>query len=231
VLDSPRIILGPLDPCIIKHYIRSNVMECQHSDTASHPIGCKSSDPWVSLTQVPLPVPYVLWCCNMQYNTPSHFLKVQILAQKPHNLRFCIALLSSSTWSMGQYLKLGHALFFQFTFHWPSSLLTVRSELSTPWIYELYFPTYKYICLMNPGRARDVSLLHNVQMSSEAHQTPYSICTGHSCPCITAAGAWSWPTPTGTNIKNAYSHTSSPMHAFMTRKGKFYLFTFLKVNV
>jgi hypothetical protein len=161
VLDSPRIIiLGPLDPCIIKHYIRSSVRKCQHSDTASHPTGSKSSDPQISLTQVPLPVPYVRWCCNMQYNTPSHFLKVQILAQKPHNLRFCIALLGSSTWIMGQYVKLGHALFFQFTFCWPSYHLTVRSELSTLCIYELYFLTYEYICLMNPGKARDVSLLH-----------------------------------------------------------------------
>jgi len=227
VLDSsPRItILGPLNPCIIKHYNCSNVRKCQQSDKASHPTRSKSSDPWVSLTQVPLPVPYVHLSCNTQYNTPSHFMKVQILAQKPHNLRFCIALLGSSTWITGQYLKLSHTLFFQFTFRWPSSHLTVQSELSTTWMYELYFPTYEYICLMNPGTARDVSLLHNVQTSSEAHQTPYSIHTGH---CITAAGAWCWSTPSGTNIKNAYSHTSSPhacLHSMQRKILSYYPFT------
>jgi len=46
VLDSPRIIiLESLDPCIIKHYIHSNVRECQQSDTASHPTESKASDP------------------------------------------------------------------------------------------------------------------------------------------------------------------------------------------
>lgn len=227
VLDSPRIIiLGPLNPCIIKHYICSNGRECQQSDTASHPTGSKYSDLWVSLTQVRLPVPYVHWCCNTQYNTPSHFMEVQILAHKPHNLRFCIALLGSSTWITGQYLKLSHALFFQFTFRWPSSHLTVQSELSTTWMYEFYFPTYEYICLMNPGRARDVSLLH-MSIPALKHTNAFSIHTGHSCPCITAAGSWCWPTPSGTNIKNAYSHTSSPhacLHSMQRKTVSFYPF-------
>lgn len=112
--------------------------------------------------------------------------------------------------------------------HFSLTILSFDStELPTPWMYELYFPTYEYICLMNPGRARDVSLLHNVQTRLEAHWTPYSIHTGHSCPCITAAGAWRWPTPSGINIKNAYSHTSSPhacLHSTQSKILSFYPF-------
>jgi hypothetical protein len=67
------------------------------------------------------------------------------------------------------------------------------------------------------GRGREVfSSRHRVQTGPGIHSDPYQMCTTSSFLGSKAAGTWSWPlNPSGAEVKNAWSHTSTFQYPFI----------------
>jgi hypothetical protein len=61
-----------------------------------------------------------------------------------------------------------------------------------------------------PGRGKRLFVFHSVQTGSETHQASYPMGTGGDFSGGKAAGAWSWPLPSGAEVKNGGDITSLP---------------------
>jgi hypothetical protein len=94
-----------------------------------------------------------------------------------------------------------------------SEMLVIKSEC----LYVIQWVSLNILFCPSTGRVRfpagagNFSPHHRVQNGSGAHQASYTKGTRGSFPGGKAAAAWSWPlTPSGAEVKNAWSYTSTP---------------------